>query len=274
MIRGIALAEAVGGSVEGFAELMNKKAKELGLENTHYVTPHGLDNDDHYTTAYELAKLSNYALNNKKFKEIVGTKIYTVKVSGRSITVSNGNELLGNFSGVYGVKTGFTNGANRCLVTACQRDGIDIISVVLGADTKNIRTADSKNILNYIFQNFQYVDIENKIKKYFNSWKEDNFVEVNKGRNLYADLKLDNIKYSQILVNKNNIDKIRIKLECEQFLEAPVYENTKVGEITLKLENEEILRLNILIDSTINKKTVEEYLYEILENVKKIMLES
>ena len=150
----IALAEAVGGSVEGFAELMNNKAQELGLENTHFVTPHGLDSEEHYTTAYELAKLANYALDNEKFLEIVGTKNYTVTASGRSINVSNGNELLGYFGGVYGVKTGFTNGANRCLVTACKRGDIDVISVVLGADTKTIRTKDSINILNYVFKNF------------------------------------------------------------------------------------------------------------------------
>jgi len=253
---------------------MNNKAKELGLENTHFVTPHGLDSDGHQTTAYELAKLANYALGNKKFKEIVGTKTYTVTVSGRSINVSNGNELLGNFTGVYGVKTGFTNGANRCLVTACERSGIDVISVVLGADTKNIRTVDSKNILNYTFQNFQYVDIESQINKYFEEWKADNFIEVSKGNSLYADIKLENIEYSQILVKKNNIDKIKVKIECEEMLEAPVYINTKVGEVTVKLENEEILKTNVLIENTIDKKTTEEYFFEIVKNFKKYLLES
>jgi len=253
---------------------MNNKAAELGLKNTHFVTPHGLDSDGHQTTAYELAQLANYALENKKFKEIVGTKNCTVTVSGRSVSISNGNELLGNFLGVYGVKTGFTNGANRCLVTACERSGIDVISVVLGADTKNIRTVDSKNILNYTFQNFQYVDIESQINKYFEEWKEDNFIEVLKGNRLYADIKLDNVSYSQILVNKNNIDKIKVKIECEEILEAPVYVNTKVGEIIVKLENEEILKTNILIENTIDKKTIEEYFGEIMKNFKKYLLES
>ena len=117
----VALAEYASGSIEEFAKLMNKKASELNLTNTHFVTPHGLDQDEHYTTAYELALLTNYALNNKTFSQIVGTKTFTITINGYPKELLNTNELLGNFDGVYGVKTGFTNGANRCLVTACER---------------------------------------------------------------------------------------------------------------------------------------------------------
>lgn len=253
---------------------MNKKAKELGLEHTHFVTPHGLDNDAHYTTAYELAKLADHALNNKKFREIVGTKNCNVTVSGRSMNISNGNELLGNMPGVYGVKTGFTNGANRCLVTACKRDDKDLISVVLGADTKNIRTKDSVNILKYAYQSFEYVDIESKIKTYFSEWDNNNFVEVQKGNEMYADVKIGDIKYSQILVNKNKIDKINIELECEKLLESPVYENTKVGTICLKIDGEEILKTDILIKKTVPKKTTWEYMCDIIKSFKKYLLET
>ena len=136
----VALAEYVGGSVEGFANMMNKKASELGLENTHFVTPHGLDMQEHYTTAFELAKMADYALNIEKFAQIVNTKNITISISGRSKNLTNTNELLGNLNGVNGVKTGFTNGANRCLVTSVNRDGMNIITVVLGADTKKDRT--------------------------------------------------------------------------------------------------------------------------------------
>ena len=113
----VALANYVGGSVEGFSKMMNQKAEELGLTNSHFVVPHGLDMEKHYTTAYELAKMADYALNIKKIKEIVGTKTYTVTINGKPRIISNTNELLGNLNGVYGVKTGFTNGAGRCLGT-------------------------------------------------------------------------------------------------------------------------------------------------------------
>lgn len=264
----------MGGSVEGFAVLMNNKAKELGLENTHYVTPHGLDSEEHYTTAYELAKLANYALNNKKFLEIVGTKNYTVTVSGRSINVSNGNELLGYFSGVYGVKTGFTNGANRCLVTACKRDNIDIISVVLGADTKTIRTKDSMNILNYVFKNFKYMDLESKIENAFSEWEDSNFVEVIKGQNLYVTLKMGSIRYPQILLKESDMNNININFECIDILEAPVYENTKIGEIIVLMGDKEFFTVDMLVEKTIDKKNVYDNIYEIIKGIKKFMLES
>ena len=92
---------------------MNKKANELGLVNTHFESPHGLDSDGHYTTAYELALLSDYALKNKTFLQIVGTYNYTISINGYPKSLTNTNELLGNLNGVYGIKTGFTNGANR-----------------------------------------------------------------------------------------------------------------------------------------------------------------
>ena len=112
---------------------MNQKALDLGLTNTHFETPHGLDSDEHYTTAYELALLSNYALKNKTFAQIVGTKEYTITINNSPKQLSNTNELLGNLNGVYGIKTGFTNGANRCLVTACKRGNMYPCSLFLYA---------------------------------------------------------------------------------------------------------------------------------------------
>jgi D-alanyl-D-alanine carboxypeptidase len=90
----VALAEYVCGSVAEFAQMMNNKAEELGLTSTHFVTPHGLDNEDHYTTAYELAILADYALQNETFANIVNTKKYTVSINGYSKALSNTNELL------------------------------------------------------------------------------------------------------------------------------------------------------------------------------------
>lgn len=127
----IALSEAIAGDVSSFVGLMNNKAESLGLSNTHFESPHGLDSDNHYTTAYELSLLTDYALNNSTFLKIVGTTNYTVNINGYSKSLKNTNELLGVLNGVYGVKTGFTNGANRCLVTACKRNDMDVICIVL-----------------------------------------------------------------------------------------------------------------------------------------------
>ena len=156
----VALAEVCAGSIVDFSNLMNKKANELGLVNTHFESPHGLDSDGHYTTAYELALLSDYALKNKTFLQIVGTYNYTISINGYPKSLTNTNELLGNLNGVYGIKTGFTNGANRCLVTACKRNDMDIICVVLGCDTKKFRTSDSIKLIEYTFSNFEFVIIQ------------------------------------------------------------------------------------------------------------------
>lgn len=107
------IAETLGGGYVGFAELMNKKAQELGLVNTHFVTPHGLDDPEHYTTAYELALLTDYALRNDKFAQIVKSKTKTILINGRQRELYNTNELLGNLEGIDGVKTGFTNNARQ-----------------------------------------------------------------------------------------------------------------------------------------------------------------
>ena len=188
----VALAEYVGGSVEGFAVLMNKKAQELGLKNTNFETPHGLDSEEHYTTPYELALLTDYALNNEVFKNIVNTKTCNIYINGDIRTISNTNELLGYLNGVYGVKTGFTNGAGRCLVTSIKRENFDVICVVLGADTKNIRTKDSVKLIEYTFKNFENIDIKTKIEEEFNKWNNINAgrICINKGVKNTINLKL------------------------------------------------------------------------------------
>ena len=107
----VALAEYMSGSVDEFANLMNEKAQALGLTSTHFVTPHVLDDENHYTTAYELALLTDYALNNSTFSKIVNTKNYTITINGYSKDLINTNELLGYLNGVNGVKTGFTGNA-------------------------------------------------------------------------------------------------------------------------------------------------------------------
>ena len=113
----VALAIHTAESVEEFAKLMNKKAKLLGLKNTNFVTPHGLDNENHYTTAYELAKLTDYALKNETIAKIVKTRSSTITINNSPKQINNTNELLGNVDGVYGVKTGFTNNAGRCYLS-------------------------------------------------------------------------------------------------------------------------------------------------------------
>ena len=269
----VALAEYAGGDINGFAELMNAKALELGLTNTHFETPHGLDSNEHYTTAYELALLSNYALNNPTFAKIVGTKNYTITINGSPKALSNTNELLGNMEGVYGIKTGFTNGANRCLVTACKRNNIDIICVVLGADTKKFRTIDSIKLINYVFNNFVAYDLESFVNKNFEDWKKDNlntFV-INKGLSQEVSLNIENLNISKVPIRKDLINSFEMKVECQKYFKAPVKGNSSIGNIVISNSGKEIVKCNISIMNDIDKKNSSYYFIYLLKNISSII---
>ena len=269
----VALAEYAGGDINGFAELMNAKALELGLTNTHFETPHGLDSNEHYTTAYELALLSNYALNNPTFAKIVGTKNYTITINGSPKALSNTNELLGNMEGVYGIKTGFTNGANRCLVTACKRNNIDIICVVLGADTKKFRTIDSIKLINYVFNNFVVYDLESFVNKNFEDWKKDNlntFI-INKGLSQDVLLNIENLYISKVPIRKDLINSFEMKVECQKYFKAPVKGNSSIGNIVISTSGKEIAKCNISIMNNIDKKNSPYYFIYLLKNISSII---
>lgn len=264
----VALAIHVGGSVEGFAEMMNNKAKELGLTNTHFVTPHGLDEDEHYTTAEELAKMADYAMEIPKFKEIVNTKTYTVRINNNPKTLTNTNELLGSLSGVYGIKTGFTNGAGRCLVTGCKRGNLDIITVVLGADTKKIRTSDSIKLIEYAFKNFQLVDVEEKVLQQFEEWNRinSNRIIINKCKNSNIKLELDEINNKKMAIKNTDLDNITIEINAIYYFEAPIEKNQIIGTAKVKLGEKVIEVLNIRNINKIEKKQVGDYIMEFLAN--------
>ncbi len=244
--------------------MMNEKAKEMGLTNSHFIVPHGLDNDGHYTTAYELAKIADYALKIDKFKEIVSTQSTTIYINGYAKAINNTNKLLGSISGVYGVKTGFTNGAGRCLVTACKRDGLDIITVIIGADTTKQRTADSIKLINYAYENFEIVNIKEIIENKFNQWKEINQgrIYVNKGVEKQVKLLLEELAFKQMAVEKVKIDKIDIDVNSIFYFEAPVLENQIIGNLKVKIGNDEIELLNIYSEEEIRKKEIWDYLKE------------
>ncbi len=264
----VCLAESCSGSISDFAILMNKKAIELGLTNTHFETPHGLDSDNHYTTAYELALLSDYALNNPIFLNIVGTKTYTININGNSKNLSNTNELLGNLSGVYGIKTGFTNGANRCLVTACKREDMDIICVVLGCDTKNFRSLDSTKLINYSFDNFEYINIENFLNEKLSVWKNENknYFNILKGISNNLDFSISNINTPIIPIKKDEISSLSVNFYIKKDIESPIYTDDIIGSYNVYTDSKSILEGNIVSKQNIKKKNFLYYFKDFLKN--------
>ena len=271
----MALATYVGGSIEGFAEMMNEKAKEMGLVNSHFIVPHGLDNDGHYTTAYELAKMADYALNISKFKQIVGTQATTIYINGYAKAINNTNKLLGSVWGVYGVKTGFTNGAGRCLVTACKRDELDIITVIIGADTTKQRTADSIRLINYAYENFEIVNIKEIIENKFKEWQAINQsrIYVNKGVENEVKLYLEELPYETMAVKIDEIDKINIEVNSIFYLEAPVEKGKIIANLKFMLNNEVVEILDIYNENEIRKKEIQDYFMYFFECINNIQIQ-
>lgn len=272
----VALAEHVGGSIEGFADLMNQKAEELGLDNTHFVTPHGLDQEEHYTTAYELALLTNYALKNEKFASIVATKTCEIHINNQPKQISNTNELLGNLNGVNGVKTGFTNGAGRCLVTSTTRNGHQIICVVLGADTKKIRTTDSVKLIEYSFSKYEYINMKEKIEETFQNWllEEAPKIQYKKAKETQIEYELEPSNVTWIPIIKEEQKDLEVKIDYQENLEAPLEKGYVVGKIQVNLKDEELFHTNILLKQNITKKQIGDYFEQICNQYYQYLLQN
>lgn len=247
----IAIAEHVGGNVENFCDMMNQKAKTLGLESTHFTTPHGLDAENHYSTAYDLAKLAEYLLDINYLANIVKEKNVNIKVNENIRILGTTNEMLSFYEGANGVKTGFTGNAGRCLVTSATRNGRTLISVVLGCGNKKQRTEDSIRLLNYGFENFEIVDVFQNMKKEFE-------ITVKKGKFDRYKIILSGKKY--ILVHKDEINKLSYKYDIYGEFEAPLIKGKNIGKIHIYVNSNEVSEVLINIPETVEKKTFFDYL--------------
>lgn len=248
---------------------MNQKATSLNLTHTHFVTPHGLDDQNHYTSAYELAILTDYALKNEKFKEIVATKTTTISVNGTPRTIFNTNELLGNLAGVYGVKTGFTFNAGRCLVSSCKQNGMDIIVVVLGADTKNQRTRDSINIIHYIFDNFEYVDVADYVQKNFATYQNFYQQQVTLHKTLTVpEIELAELQTTSFPLKSNTAHLLSTKFYTLHRLSKEVAKDSKIGCMTLYYNDKILCSVDIFLKNEIQQKPWHYYFGRIFKDYK------
>lgn len=157
-----ALAIETAGSVEKFAAMMNDTAKSVGAINSNFVNPHGLQDDNHYTTAYDLALITAKAYENADFVRIVSSEKAKIVIDGEPSYIGNKNKLLHLFDGANGVKTGYTKSSGRCLVGGARRDGMQLISVVLNY---NDMWNDTIRLLNYGFDNYVMTPLDNALIK-------------------------------------------------------------------------------------------------------------
>lgn len=219
----IAIAEHIGGSVENFLDMMNYKAKLLGARNTNFKSPHGLDRDEHYSTAYDLAIMTRYALQNPFFSEIVGTK--TITAGTRSL--HNTNEMLDLYPGADGVKTGYTGQAGRCLVTSASRNGCRYISVVLNSPTRAQRAQNSKKILDYAFNNYRHYTFHKS---------GDIIGQVSVIRGVSETVDVEVVNDIALPLRVDEFEKIEKKVILPEYIEAPVCAGLTIGEIQLFLD--------------------------------------
>lgn len=249
----VALAEHVGGSVEGFAALLNNKATELGCTNTHFVTPNGLDADGHYTTAMELCKLAAYAIQNKKFIEITNTKEYSLSEinSGRVIQVNNKNRFLTEYNGAIGVKTGFTGKAGYCFVGAAKRGNLLLVSSVLACGwppNKSYKWTDTKALMDYGFENF-------KEKEIFPSKITLPKCGVKEGKT--TALKLG-YKPSHLCIATDGSELVTIYLELPINLVAPIKKGSKIGYLHYFIDKEQVACTKVYAMETIDSISLKE----------------
>ena len=253
----MALASYVGkGDIDYFIDLMNNRAKELGANNTNFVNPHGLDIKNHYTTAYDLALITSEAMKNPVFRDIVSTKRVTIsgndKVKARYL--KNKQRLLHNYADCIGVKTGFTDNAGRCSVSAVERNDMLVICVVLNCPDM---FEESARLLDEVFSKFSMEEILPQ----FNVITEINVTGGTKD-GVFA-FSQKEFKYPLTETEKSFII---ISNNLPENLTAPVDINEKIGTVYVKFNDEIIFEEDILTMDSVEKEKIEGELEEIINN--------
>lgn len=256
----MALAEHIGGSESGFVNMMNSKAKELGMENTNFVNPHGLPVDNHLTCAKDIAIMTRELLKYEKAEEFIGTKIYPIREGEKEYKMRNTNNLLWSYQGCVGGKTGYTQDAGYCMSVVAKRDGMSIIAVVMGEKTSKDRTADLEKMLDHAFMTYDLYDIDlDEIKK--------DKINVEYGDSKQVKIKVENTDVPKQVIIKGSQPKIEQKITLDKTVKAPVKKGQKVGQITIYMNSEEIYSTDIVTCDNVNKRTIVKSLQMIFENM-------
>lgn len=227
-------AKAIGGSNEDFALIMNERAKQIGMKETNFVTPSGLDHEKHYTTAYDMALLGCEAVKNPKFLSICSKKKAVINYGNPPCerTLYNHNKLLSYYDGALGIKTGFTKKSGRCLVSCAEKDGVMLVAVTLNAPSD---WNDHKLMLDYGFSQINAV-----------SRSEETFISVTGGRK------------SKVKVRSSNTvlctDKYTKQIYTEKFLYAPVKKGDIVGEVRYFSGDKELTRSPVFADENVSDR--------------------
>lgn len=243
----VAMAEAISGTTANFVSRMNSRAKELGCKNTNFKNVHGLDEEGHYSTAYDMSLIARELLKHEQILKYTSTyEAYLNKPNGTSTWMVNTNKLIKYYTGLDGLKTGFTKTAGYCLTSTAKRNDMRLISVVMKESSSQVRNSETISLLNYGFSNY-------KIKTILKKDQKLGTIEVQNGKKELADI--------TILEDATNLESINDNKEYSfnivtDKVKAPLKKGDKVGTLELTEQGTVIKRLNITVKENIPKANI------------------
>ncbi len=255
----VAMAERIGGTEEKFVSMMNKKAKELGLSNTHFENSCGLDSDNHYSSANDMSIIAKELVKHKKILEFSGTyEDYLRKNTEKSFWLVNTNKLVRYYQGVDGLKTGYTKNAGYCITTTAERGNMRLITVVMGEPSSAIRNSETTTMLDYGFNTYEAKKIITK-----DSVISKQKVEFGKKDSV----ELTPMEDYKVLKEKSSTNKnITYQLSSDP-IKAPVKIGDKVGKIKIIENNKTIQEIDVTVKENVNKMNIFKAYYKELIGV-------
>lgn len=241
----VAMAEHLAGSESAFVDMMNEKAKELGMENTHFMNTNGLDEDDHYSSARDVAIMSRELMKHETIFNY--TSIWMDTLRGGKFQLANTNKLIRFYDGANGLKTGSTSKALCCLSAAAKRNDMQLIAVVLGAPTSAERFASAKSLLDYGFANYA-------VNTQITSGDEVQKIAVEKGVDKEVDVVAGDS--CSTLVKKGQEDNITKEIKIDETITAPIEAGQKIGTMTISRDGEVIADIDLNASSAVEKKGI------------------
>lgn len=258
----VAVAEQVDGSVGAFAKRMNAKAKELGMNHTHFANPNGLPNPDHHSTVRDMAKLAQYVMQNKKFREIVGQKDRTISWTfpkNKRLAVSNSNKLLGHYEGITGIKTGWTQISGGCLAASAKRNGVELIAVLMQTPTPDDRFSDARKILDYGFSQVHMVKGISKERVKCTAWVKDG---------TQATVKLHPVSdVNYPIIGGETADHYTLSYDVPKVLTAPLKKGDPVGKVIINYDGQAVGSVEMTADKVQKGFSISSWLVGVFERL-------
>ncbi len=236
----VAMGEFVGGTAENFVSMMNTRAKELGMEHTQFKNPSGLDEEGHYSCAYDVAVMSAELLKHEGIRPFLTTRMDSLR--GGAFDLVNTNKLLGKYDKITGMKTGSTSMAKFCLSATAEDDGMELVAALLGCPTSDERFDAARELLEYGFANYAYADVlkEGEAVGTTNVFKgESPLVNVVAAEAFGA------------VLPKDAVSRIERKIDLQETVRAPVQAGDKLGTLTLTLDGKELASVDLISDASV-----------------------